>query len=70
MAVPTRGARHNGVVDPIPRRPRRAVRPGTERDGVEGPSSDETAEGWNEGGSDARGESNDDRLRRDVPPHY
>lgn len=42
------------------RGPRRAVRRGSERETVWGVTADD------EGGHD----SNDDRLRRDVPPHW
>jgi len=46
---------------PAPRRrPRRAVRRGTEREDVPGVAADER------GGHDP----NDERLRRDVPPHW
>lgn len=53
------------------RRPRRAVRRGTERASVPGASADERADGWGEAapGAGASG-ANDDRLLRDVPPHY
>jgi hypothetical protein len=43
-----------------PRRPRRAVRRGAERETVWGATADD---------QDDHG-SNDDRLRRDVPPHW
>jgi hypothetical protein len=43
-----------------PRRHRRVVRAGTEREQVSGVSADER------GGHD----DNDDRLLRDVPPHW
>ncbi len=45
---------------PRRRRPRRVVRRGTEREAVLGVTADER------GGH----EPNDDRLRRDVPPHW
>jgi hypothetical protein len=63
--------------DAAPRRrgPRRAVRRGTERETVPGVSSDERPAGWGEGADggtapDAEHGSNDERLRRDVPPHW
>ncbi|MCZ2265163.1 MULTISPECIES: hypothetical protein [unclassified Isoptericola] len=48
--------------DPTPRKRarRRAVRPGTERETVPGETADDR------GGHD----DNDDRLLRDVPPHW
>lgn len=63
---------------PAPRRrgPRRAVRRGTEREAVLGVSADERPTGWGDGsdggpGSDGAGHgSNDEQLRRDVPPHW
>jgi hypothetical protein len=50
------------VPAPAPRRrvPRRAVRRGTEREDISGVPADE-------GG---RRETNDERLRQDVPPHW
>ncbi|QJW34814.1 hypothetical protein [Cellulosimicrobium protaetiae] len=54
------------------RRPRRAVRRGTESEVVSGVSADERSEGWGDAaapGRSGRGE-NDDRLLGDVPPHY
>ncbi|MFD6142988.1 hypothetical protein [Promicromonospora sp. NPDC060271] len=61
----------------VPRRrgPRRAVRRGTEREAVLGVSADERPAGWSEGadGGGAAGagqDSNDEQLRRDVPPHW
>ncbi|WP_275005798.1 hypothetical protein [Promicromonospora iranensis] len=60
---------------PRRRGPRRAVRRGTEREAVLGVSADERPAGWGEG-SDGAGSadsghgSNDDQLRRDVPPHW
>ncbi|MBL0888433.1 hypothetical protein [Myceligenerans indicum] len=65
--------------DPGPARPRRrgarrVVRPGNEREAVLGVSSDEREPGWGEakGEQSAAGghESNDERLLRDVPPHW
>lgn len=44
----------------VRRRPRRAVRRGTERETVWGATSDD----------EAAHDSNDERLRRDVPPHW
>lgn len=56
------------------RGPRRAVRQGTERETVAGVSADELPDGWGEAGSGDRSGaefgSNDERLRRDVPPHW
>lgn len=56
------------------RRTRRAVRRGTEREAVLGVSADERADGWAETGTGAAGAaehgSNDERLLRDVPPHW
>lgn len=57
---------------PVTRRPRRAVRRGTETTAVPGVSDDERPGGWgdlatNDGGGSGQ---NDDRLLRDVPPHY
>lgn len=52
-----------------PRRNRRVIRPGTEVEAVSGVSGDETPAGWSES-SAAHGDSNDDQLRRDVPPHW
>ena len=54
---------------PCPRRHRRVVRPGPETEAVSGLSGDETPAGWSEPQS-ARDDSNDDQLRRDVPPHW
>lgn len=56
----TRGSGTEGEMPPRRRGPRRAVRRGTEREAVPGVSEDER------GGHD----SNDERLRRDVPPHW
>jgi hypothetical protein len=64
--------------DSPPRRrgPRRAVRRGTEREAVLGVSADERPAGWGEdaaGGPGSNGNghsSNDEQLRRDVPPHW
>jgi hypothetical protein len=54
------------------RRHRRVVRQGTETQAVSGVSADERSSGWSEGGAaDAACESaNDERLKRDVPPHW
>ena len=53
------------------RGPRRAVRRGTERETVLGVSEDERPAGWGEGAEpDAGHGSNDEQLRRDVPPHW
>ncbi|WP_455604555.1 hypothetical protein [Cellulosimicrobium funkei] len=54
------------------RRPRRAVRRGTESTVVPGTSADERAEGWGDESAPRRGApgENDDRLLGDVPPHY
>lgn len=55
------------------RRPRRAVRPGNEREAVPGVSADEQASGWSEARPDgATGDhgTNDERLLREVPPHW
>lgn len=57
---PPEGERAVGGERPARRGHRRAVRRGTEREDVPGPSADER------GGH----EPNDDRLRRDVPPHW
>ncbi|GHH76316.1 hypothetical protein [Promicromonospora soli] len=64
-------------IDAAPRRrgPRRAVRRGTEREAVLGVSADERPAGWGEGSDggaapDAGHSSNDEQLRRDVPPHW
>ena len=51
------------------RKGRRVVRPGVGGDPVvPGPSSDDSDVGWHEGSG--ANDSNDDRLRRDVPPHW
>lgn len=72
MRAPDSG--HNGVVDPVDpsraRRPRRVVRLGAEQAAVGGMSSDETPQGWGDGTGEDTSDSNDERLRRDVPPHY
>lgn len=54
------------------RRPRRAVRRGTEQASVPGASADERADGWGDERSagPGTGGGNDDRLLGDVPPHY
>lgn len=62
-AVPDEPAVPNEPDEPAAGRrrgPRRAVRRGTERETVWGATTDD------EGGHD----SNDERLRRDVPPHW
>jgi len=50
------------------------VRRGTEREAVLGVSADERSAGWGEGADGAANDSghgsNDDQLRRDVPPHW
>jgi hypothetical protein len=51
------------------------VRRGAEREAVFGVSADERPAGWGEGSdggaaSDAGHGSNDEQLRRDVPPHW
>ncbi|MGO1317457.1 MAG: hypothetical protein ACTMIR_10545 [Cellulomonadaceae bacterium] len=48
------------------RRPRRAVRPGTEREDVDGVSDDEKDIGWSDG-SEHRSDAD---YLRDVPPHW
>ncbi|MFC8733496.1 hypothetical protein ACFT5B_13650 [Luteimicrobium sp. NPDC057192] len=45
---------------------RRVVRPGSERETVLGSTSDDV----DSEGAERRDESNDERLRRDVPPHW
>jgi hypothetical protein len=54
------------------RRRRRAVRPGAgEPDPpVELRSADDSDIGWDSRSGAADGDSNDERLRRDVPPHW
>lgn len=52
-----------------PRRHRRVVRRGAETETVSGHSADEGASGWSEPPA-AGGDSNDEQLRRDVPPHW
>ena len=52
-----------------PRRHRRVVRPGVETEAVSGLSGDEQPAGWSEP-LGAREDSNDEQLRRDVPPHW
>ncbi|GAB4086416.1 hypothetical protein GCM10028784_30460 [Myceligenerans cantabricum] len=49
------------------RRSRRVVRRGNERETVPGVSGDERADGWGEAPGDG---GNDERLLRDVPPHW
>ncbi|MGO3815658.1 MAG: hypothetical protein ACTJHV_12775 [Cellulosimicrobium funkei] len=53
------------------RRPRRAVRRGTESTVVPGTSADERAEGWGDEAASRRGArgENDDPQRGAVPPH-
>ncbi|WP_263117803.1 hypothetical protein [Cellulomonas sp. RIT-PI-Y] len=53
---------------PAPRRHRRVVRRGGEDLGPDTPrrSADDSDTGW----GDRPSESNDDRLIRDVPPHW
>ncbi|WP_265522613.1 hypothetical protein [Oerskovia flava] len=53
----------------IPRRPRRVVRRGTETSAVDGASGDERGT-WGESGPVDGSGANDERLRRDVPPHW
>jgi hypothetical protein len=62
------GAEPPQAVTPRRRRPRRAVRPGTGDPGpsVELRSADDTDVGWQ---VPADG-SDDERLRREVPPHW
>ena len=59
---------------PRRRGPRRAVRRGTEREAVLGVSADERPAGWSEGSDGAAADtghtSNDEQLRRNVPPHW
>jgi hypothetical protein len=58
---------------PRRRKPRRAVRRGTEREAVLGVSADERPAGWGEGAdgaAEADHGANDEQLRRDVPPHW
>ncbi|GMA24764.1 hypothetical protein GCM10025864_25230 [Luteimicrobium album] len=45
---------------------RRVVRPGTERESVLGSTSDDV----DADGAERGGDANDERLRRDVPPHW
>ena len=52
-----------------PRRHRRVVRTGVETEAVSGLSGDEAATGWSEPPA-AGGDSNDEQLKRDVPPHW
>lgn len=52
-----------------PKRPRRAVRPQAARDDaplIPDRSAEDTDAAW----GDERTDSNDDRLLRDVPPHW
>lgn len=51
------------------------MRRGTEREAVLGVSADERPAGWGEGAdggtaADSGHGSNDEQLRRDVPPHW
>ncbi|WP_251150536.1 hypothetical protein [Cellulosimicrobium sp. Marseille-Q4280] len=57
---------------PGARRPRRAVRRGTETTAFAGVSDDERPGGWGDPATtDGAGSGqNDDRLLQDVPPHY
>lgn len=49
------------------RKRQRVVRPGVgDEPVIPGRSADDTDVGWHEGADD----SNDERLRRDVPPHW
>ena len=59
-------------VTPRRRGHRRVVRKGPEREAVAGLSADETPSGWADEvtGNGSAGDANDDRLRRDVPPHW
>ena len=71
---PTTAAEPNDGA-PRRRKPRRAVRRGTEREAVLGVSVDERPAGWGEGvdgggAAEAGHTSNDEQLRRDVPPHW
>ena len=50
------------------RKRRRVVRPGVGGDPIiPGPSADDSDVGWHERAED---DTNDERLRRDVPPHW
>ncbi|SDC86890.1 hypothetical protein SAMN05216410_2431 [Sanguibacter gelidistatuariae] len=51
------------------RRHRRVVRAGVETETVSGLSTDEAPTGWSEPPV-AGGDSNDEQLKRDVPPHW
>ncbi|WP_123813123.1 hypothetical protein [Myceligenerans xiligouense] len=71
-STPGRGT-DAGSARPRRRRARRAVRRGNEREAVSGVSSDERGDGWGEAAEGAAGGehgSNDERLLRDVPPHW
>ncbi|WP_108493228.1 hypothetical protein [Promicromonospora sp. AC04] len=77
MSEPVNAPADPAQSDAAPRRrgPRRAVRRGTEREAVLGVSADERPAGWGEGSdggaaTDAGHGSNDEQLRRDVPPHW
>lgn len=68
-------APHDGGAAPRRRKHRRVVRRGTERESVLGVSADERPTGWGEGldgtpTADGGHGSNDEQLRRDVPPHW
>ncbi|MGC5166770.1 hypothetical protein [Luteimicrobium sp. DT211] len=66
-AEPSTAAAVDDASDDAARRGRRrVVRQGTEREAVLGSTSDDVDADTPEGGDD----SNDDRLRRDVPPHW
>lgn len=69
------GTPHDGAAAPRRRKHRRVVRRGTERESVLGVSADERPTGWGEGldgapAADSGHGSNDEQLRRDVPPHW
>lgn len=70
-------AEHLAAGSDAPRPPgrrghRRVVRKGPEREAVAGLSADEAPSAWADevAGSGSAGDANDDRLRRDVPPHW
>lgn len=65
-SAPTRSAPTQGP-EGGERRPRRAVREGSEQTVVPGVTQDELDLGGEGAG---RGDGNDERLRRDVPPHW
>ncbi|RYV50392.1 hypothetical protein [Pengzhenrongella frigida] len=64
--VPPDPATPTDAPGPGRRKRRRVVRPGV-GDATPGQSTDDTDVGWHESSGDS---SNDDRLRRDVPPHW